>query len=188
VTAAESSVDDERQLLRRAQRGDRFAFGLLVERHQDRLYTVATRMLGSRDDAADVVQEALIRAWTGLPRFRGDARFSTWLHRILLNAVYDHHARRRPTTPIDEAHDPADPRDRIAEHELSDELQRALAALGEDFRIPVLLADIAGLSYDEIAESLSIPLGTVRSRIFRGRAELARLLGTESASGRSEGR
>jgi RNA polymerase sigma-70 factor, ECF subfamily len=181
-------VDDETQLLHRAKRGDRFAFGLLVERHQDRLYTVASRMLGSRDDAADVVQEALIRAWTGLPRFRGDARFATWLHRILLNAVYDHAARRRPTVPIDEAYDPADPRDRIAEHELSDELQQALGALAEDFRIPVLLADVAGLSYDEIGESLGLPGGTVRSRIFRGRAELARRLGTESASGGSEER
>lgn len=181
-------MDDERQLLRRAQRGDKFAFGVLVERHQDRLYTVAARMLGSRDEAADVVQEALIRAWTGLPRFRGDARFSTWLHRILLNAVYDHRARARPTVPIDEAREPADPRDRIAQHELSDELQRALAALSEDFRVPVLLADIAGLSYEEIGESLGLPGGTVRSRIFRGRAELARLLGTESPSTPSEGR
>jgi RNA polymerase sigma-70 factor, ECF subfamily len=181
-------VDDERQLIRRAQRGDRFAFGLLVERHQDRLYTFAARMLGSRDDAADVVQEALVRAWTGLPRFRGDARFSTWLHRILLNAVYDHRARARPTVPIEETREPADPRDLIAQHELSDELQRALAALNEDFRIPVLLADVAGLSYAEIGESLGLAGGTVRSRIFRGRAELARLLGTESPSAESEGR
>jgi RNA polymerase sigma-70 factor, ECF subfamily len=181
-------VDDETQLLRRAQKGDRFAFGLLAERHEDRLFTVAARMLGSRDDAADVVQETLIRAWTGLPRFRGDARLSTWLHRILLNAVYDHQARRRPTVPLDETYDPADPRDRIAEHELSDELQRALAALSEDFRLPVLLADVAGLSYEEIGESLGLPAGTVRSRIFRGRAELARLLGTGSHSGESQDR
>ena len=179
-------VDDERQLLRRAQRGDRFAFGLLVERHQDRLFTVAARMLGSRDDAADVVQETLVRAWTGLPRFRGDAQLSTWLHRILLNAVYDHRGRARPTVALDDVVEPGDPRDRIAEAELSDELQRALAALSEDFRVPVLLADVAGLTYEEIAESLRVPVGTVRSRIFRGRAELARTLGTREPSTESQ--
>jgi RNA polymerase sigma-70 factor, ECF subfamily len=181
-------VDDERQLLNRARRGDRFAFGLLVERHQARLYTVAARMLGSRSDGEDAVQEALIRAWTALPRFRGDARFSTWLHRILLNVVYDQRTRARPTVPIDETYEPADPRDRVAQHELSDELQRALASLDEDFRIPVLLADVAGLSYDEIADSLRVPVGTVRSRIFRGRAQLARILGTETGNGESERR
>jgi RNA polymerase sigma-70 factor, ECF subfamily len=179
-------VDGERALLRRAQRGDRFAFGLLVERHQDRLFTVAARLLGSREDAADAVQETLIRAWTGLPRFRGEAQLSTWLHRILLNAVHDQRARARPALPLDEAHEPADPRDRIAERELSDGLQRALAALEDDFRAAVLLADVSGLAYAEIAEVLGVPVGTVRSRIFRGRRELARALGTNGAVSESQ--
>jgi RNA polymerase sigma-70 factor, ECF subfamily len=181
-------MDDERALLRRAQRGDTFAFGLLVERHQDRLYSVATRMLGSPDDGADAVQETLIRAWKALPRFRGDARLSTWLHRILLNAIHDQRERSRPTVALEDVVEPADPRDRIAEHALSDELQAALARLDEDFRIPVLLADVAGLSYAEIGESLSLPDGTVRSRIFRGRAELARLLGTGGGETQSNSR
>ena len=94
----------------------------------------------------------------------------------------------RPTAPLDESYEPADPRDRIAEHELSDELQRALARLDEDFRIPVLLADVAGLGYDEIADSLGVPVGTVRSRIFRGRAQLARALGTVRPRTESETR
>jgi RNA polymerase sigma-70 factor (ECF subfamily) len=179
-------MDDDAQLVRRAQRGDRFAFGLLVERHQDRLLTVAARLLGSREDGADAVQEALIRAWRGLPRFRGEARFGTWLHRILLNAVHDQRLRARPTVQLDEVREPADPRDRVAERELAGDLQRALAALDEEFRTAVLLADVAGLAYAEIAQALDVPVGTVRSRIFRGRAELARNLGTRTPSGESE--
>ena len=180
-------MDDDLPLVRRAQRGDRLAFELLVERHQARLFTVAARMLGSPDDAADAVQEALLRAWRALPRFRRDARFGTWLHRICLNAVYDHQARRRPATALDDAPEPADTRDRIAEHELSDALQQALAALDEDYRVAVLLYDVAGCSYAETADVLGIPEGTVKSRIYRGRRELARHLGTIEGVGESKG-
>src|SRR5262249_36151159 len=88
----------EAELVRRAQRGDEAAFASLVAAHERALYTLAARMLGSADDARDAVQEALLRAWLALPRFRGDAQLSTWLYRICLNAVHDQLARRRPTT------------------------------------------------------------------------------------------
>ena len=170
-------MDPDVELVRRAQKGDRFAFERLVEQHEQRLYTLAARVLGSREDAADAVQEALVRAWLALPKFRGDARFSTWLYRIVVNAAHDMRPKRREL-PTDELPEPADPRDRFAEHELSGELQRALNALDESYRVAVVLYDVLGCSYAEIAEMTGVPEGTVKSRIYRGRTELAARLGT----------
>jgi RNA polymerase sigma-70 factor, ECF subfamily len=170
-------MDPDELLVRRAQRGDRFAFETLVERHQSRLFTLAARVLGSRQDAEDAVQDALVRAWLALPRFRRDARFSTWLYRICLNAAHDVRDRRRVHV-AEEQVEAADPRDRFSEHELSTELQRALNALQEDYRDAIVLADVLGCSYVEVAELTGVAEGTVKSRIFRGRSELARLLGT----------
>ena len=170
-------MDPDELLVRRAQRGERFAFDKLVERHEQRLYTLAARVLGSRDEAADAVQDALVRAWLALPRFRGDARFSTWLYRITVNAAHDARAKRREPS-VEEPPDPVDPRDRFAEQELSGELQRALNALDESYRVAVVLYDVLGCSYAEIAELTEVPEGTVKSRIFRGRSELAERLGT----------
>ena len=170
-------MEPDDALVRRAQRGERFAFERLVDLHEQRLYTLAARVLGNREDAADAVQEALVRAWLALPKFRGDARFSTWLYRIVVNAAHDVRARRRERT-TEEPPEPVDPRDRFAEHELSGELQRALGALDEAYRVAVVLYDVLGCSYAEIAEMTGVPEGTVKSRIFRGRAELAERLGT----------
>jgi RNA polymerase sigma-70 factor (ECF subfamily) len=172
-------MDADEILVRRAQRGDRYAFERLVEGHQHRLYTLAARVLGSREDADDAVQEALVRAWLALPRFRGDARFSTWLYRIVVNAAHDVRAKRR-AVPVEDPPDLADPRDRFAEQELSGELQRALDALDESYRVAVVLYDVLGCSYAEIAEMTGVAEGTVKSRIFRGRSELAARLGTHT--------
>jgi RNA polymerase sigma-70 factor (ECF subfamily) len=170
-------MDPDEELVRRARKGDRFAFERLVEQHEQRMYTLAARVLGSREDAADAVQEALVRAWLALPRFRGDARFSTWLYRIVVNAAHDLRPKRRDA-PADELPEAADPRDRFAEQELSSELQRALDALDETYRVAVVLYDVLGCSYAEIAEMTGVAEGTVKSRIFRGRSELAQRLGT----------
>jgi RNA polymerase sigma-70 factor (ECF subfamily) len=171
-------VDDpDGPLVSRAQKGDRWAFEQLVERHQHRLFTLASRLLGSADDAADAVQEAFIRAWLGLPSFRRGARFSTWLHRICLNAVHDQRAKSRRAEPTPEI-DPVDPQDAFAREELSRELQQALNALEEDYRTAVVLYDVLGCSYAEIAEMTGVAEGTVKSRIFRGRTRLAEILGT----------
>ena len=170
-------MDGDDLLVRRAQRGERFAFEKLVEQHEQRMYTLAARVLGSREDAADAVQEALLRAWLALPRFRGDARFSTWLYRIVVNAAHDQRAKRRER-PVEEPPDPVDPRDRFAERELSGALQQALNGLDESYRVAVVLYDVLGCSYAEIAEMTGVPEGTVKSRIFRGRSELAERLGT----------
>lgn len=173
-------MDPDERLVRKAQRGDRDAFGRLVEAHQHRLFTLAVRELGSAADAEDAVQEAFVRAWRALPRFRGQAAFSTWLYRICLNAISDQRARgaRGGGVPLEDVAEPADPRDAILERELSGALQQALAELDETYRTAVLLFDVLGRSYAEIAEVLGVPEGTVKSRIYRGRLELARSLGT----------
>jgi RNA polymerase sigma-70 factor (ECF subfamily) len=177
-------VDDpDAPLVRRAAKGDRWAFEQLVERHQHRLFTLAARLLGSPHDAADAVQDALIKAWLALPSFREHARFSTWIYRITLNCVSDVRARGRRTEPAEET-DVADPSDEFARAELSSELQRALNALEEEYRAAVVLYDVLGCSYAEIAELTGVAEGTVKSRIFRGRTRLAELLGT--AAGRTE--
>jgi RNA polymerase sigma-70 factor (ECF subfamily) len=169
--------DPDAPLVARARRGDRWAFEQLVERHQHRLFTLAARTLGSVDEAADAVQEAFIRAWLGLPRFRGGALFSTWLYRIALNAAHDQRAKRR-TEPLDEIREPVDPQDAFATAELSTSFQQALNELDEDYRTAVVLSDVLGCSYAEIAALTSVAEGTVKSRIFRGRSRLAELLGT----------
>jgi len=172
--------DPDAPLVGRAQLGDRRAFEQLVERHQHRLLTLAARTLGSADEAADAVQEAFIRAWLGLPRFRGGSLFSTWLYRIGLNAAHDQRLKRR-TVPLDEHREPADPQDRFLASELSGALQVALDQLEEDYRIAVVLYDVLGCSYTEIAELTDVAEGTVKSRIFRGRSRLAELMGTRTA-------
>lgn len=172
--------DPDAPLVERAQRGDRRAFEELVERHQHRLYTLAVRTLGSVDEAADAVQEAFIRAWLGLPRFRGGSLFSTWLFRICVNAAHDQRLKRR-AEPLDETREPADPQDAFRVSELSGALQAALDELDEDYRVAVVLYDVLGCSYTEIAELTDVAEGTVKSRIFRGRSRLAELLGTRTA-------
>jgi RNA polymerase sigma-70 factor, ECF subfamily len=179
-------MDADDALVRRAKRGDQFAFERLVEPHMQRIYTLAARVLGSRDEAADAVQEALLRAWLALPKFRGDARFSTWLYRIVVNAAHDVRARRRDET-LAEPPEPVDHRDRFADQELSGQLQRALDQLDESYRVAVVLYDVLGCSYAEIAEMTGVPEGTVKSRIFRGRTELAERLGTTVERTESEG-
>jgi len=173
-------VDPDERLVRKAQKGDQAAFAQLVEANQHRLFTLAVRELGSAADAEDAVQEALVRAWRALPRFRAEASFSTWLFRICLNAISDQRSRRARGggVPLEDVVEPADPRDAIAERELSSALQEALSELDETYRTAVLLYDVLGRSYAEIAEVLGVPEGTVKSRIFRGRVELARRLGT----------
>lgn len=173
--------DPDAPLVKRAQRGDRRAFAELVGRHHTRLYTLAARTLGSENDADDAVQEALLRAWLALPRFRAGSLFSTWLYRITLNAAHDQRTKRRPE-PAEAAAEAPDPRDPFVERELAGDLQQALLGLDEDFRLAVVLYDMLGLSYDEIAELTGVAGGTVKSRIFRGRTELARRLGTREAA------
>ncbi|MEO6711803.1 MAG: RNA polymerase sigma factor SigM [Mycobacteriales bacterium] len=172
---------DDATLLRRHVSGDAAAFGVLVARHRDRAWAVALRTLGDASEAEDAVQDAFLSAYRQAERFRGDAQFSTWLHRIVVNACLDRMRRRRvrPVVPYDAdaLAAIADPRDDIAQRETVVEVTDALARLSDDQRIAIILVDLHGLSVDEAAAVLDVPAGTVKSRCHRGRAQLAVLLG-----------
>jgi len=181
--------NDELQLITDSQNGDVRAFNLLVERYQVRLYNLCYRMLNDPDIAADVTQDAFISAYRNIRRYRGGS-FAAWLMRIATNACYDQlrTRQRRPTTSIDallddEEHAPRQfedqseaPDERSLRNELAGELQRTLDALEHDQRLAVILSDVQGLSYDEISVTTGWPLGTVKSRLSRGRAQLRTLL------------
>ena len=166
-----------------AQAGDRGALEDLLRRHHDRLYAVCYRLTGNEADAADATQEALIAVVRGLPRFDGRSRFGTWAYRVAVNASLDELRRRRqrPEPRLEEEGPavwaggspgevgPEDVPDRL-------DIDNALRKLPADFRAAVVLRDLCGLDYAEIADVLGVPAGTVRSRTSRGRAALVPLL------------
>lgn len=180
----------DRELVAAAQRGDRKALDALLRRHYDLIHAVCRRIVGATRDADDAAQEAMIGIVRGLPRFDGRAAVSTWMFRIATNAALDELRRRkrRPAlhavghddAPAPEVPDPLGQRrvdgvvDRLA-------VDAALEELSEDFRTAVVLRDVADLDYAEIAEVLGVPVGTVKSRIARGRAQLVEILGNRGA-------
>jgi len=177
--------DDE--LIRRFLTGNTDAFTLLVERHRQRVYNLCLRLLGDADDAADAAQDAFVSVLTKLDRFRGEAAFTTWLHRIAVNACYDLTRRRRrqpmlrlagdgDATDEDTGPPVADPADELAG---TRDVVAALRVIPEEFRTAVVLADLQDLPYEEIAKVLDVPIGTVKSRVHRGRIALARAMGLE---------
>lgn len=183
-------MSDEREdpeLLAAHAAGDRDAFGELVRRHRDRLWAVALRTLGDREEAADALQDALLSAFRAGARrgdggpaaaFRGEAAVTTWLHRIVVNACLDRVRRRtvRATDPLPEA-EPADPRpDAVAARDTALDVDAALATLPVDQRAALVLVDMYGWSVHDAAHVLDCPVGTVKSRCARGRARLLPLL------------
>ena len=157
--------------------GDRHAFGELVRRHYDQLWRTALRTSHSRDDAADALQEALLKAHRSAGEFRSDASVVTWLHRIVVNSCLDRLRRNkaRPSIPLDfsESSEPVDSRDIAAERETTDLVNTALSNLPPDQRAAVVAVDVEGYSVAEAAELLGVPAGTVKSRCARGRQRLA---------------
>ncbi len=183
LTETGFTTDPDAEIVERARRGDDDALSELYRRHSTRGYNLALRMLGNPWDAGDVTQEAFIKAFANLNSFRGQARFSTWLHRIVVNAVYDFTRRRRPDPLDDSILDQlaGSEGSRVfssaavspAEDGLSPEIRQALLALSEDFRMTIVLCDLLGYGYAEAAEILEVQEGTIKSRVFRARAELA---------------
>lgn len=175
--------DTDAALVAAAQAGDRAAVDALLRRHYDRIFGVCRRITGNDADAADAAQEALIAMVRHLAKFDGRSSFGTWAYRIATNASLDElrRRRRRPSVGVGESvgHDPAheliDPDAGLRIDGVADRLALdvALAALPEDFRVPLVLRDVGTLDYGEIASVLDIPIGTVKSRIARGRAALA---------------
>lgn len=176
---------DDSSLVAAAQAGDRAALDALLRRHYDHIYAVCRRITGQDADAADAAQEALLAIVRGLPRFDGRAKFSTWAHRIAHNACIDELRRRgrRPDPGLPDLETRPRTDGPALDESVADRLRtdEALQALPEDFRAAVVLRDQLGMDYAEIAEVLGIPPGTVRSRIARGRAALARSLGNQTA-------
>lgn len=166
---------DERDLLARSRAGDLDAFELLVRTHQDRIYNVAYRITGNHEDAADAAQDAFVRAYQALARFREDAAFSTWLYRIATNAALDLVRRRPAALHVELSADhpaPGGPELEAHRREIHRRIHAALGRLPAEFRTAVVLRDFHGLEYEQIARILQVPIGTVRSRLSRAREVL----------------
>jgi len=168
---------DERALIERAQSGDRAAFEALVRRHADRLYAVVLRFLGDSREAEDVTQETFLRAWRGISGFKGRSQFFTWLYRIGLNEAKRRAARGRPTARLSNLDEGsaqmADwseaPERRAAEGELREALERAVRALDPEYRAPLILRDVEGLSTAEAAKVMGLGEAAFKSRLHRAR-------------------
>ena len=185
---SERQVDQ--RLVVKVQKGDKTAFDVLVLKYQHKVIKVIMRYVRDPSEAMDVAQEAFLKAYRAMPRFRGDSAFYTWLYRIAINTAKNHlvAARRRP---LDYDLDPQDPdqydmQGRLSDgdtpeglvlsEEIKDTVNRAIQNLPEDLRTAIILREVEGMSYDEIAQTMECPVGTVRSRIFRAREAIDKKL------------
>ncbi|MEE9358264.1 RNA polymerase sigma factor RpoE [Candidatus Vondammii sp. HM_W22] len=180
----ERQVDQE--LVERVQRGDKKAFDLLVLKYQQRVANLVSRYIRDPSETLDVAQETFIKAYRALPNFRGDSAFYTWLYSIAINTAKNFlvaQGRRPPGTDIDadtaeqldvgvRLKEHATPENRLLEAELAETVRQAIDDLPEDLRTAITLRELEGLSYEEIANAMDCPVGTVRSRIFRARAAI----------------
>lgn len=178
-------VDPDRELVLRARAGERAAFDQLVGRYQRRLLRLVLRLLRDQAEAEDVVQETFLKAYRALPRFRGEAAFFTWLYRIALNGARNAILRRRqrtgpmgavPSQLPSPAPEGGTPEAMLLSKQVMQAIDAALEALPLELRTAIVLREIEGLSYEEIAQIMECPLGTVRSRLFRAREAIARRL------------
>ncbi|GGX00597.1 RNA polymerase sigma factor RpoE [Pigmentiphaga litoralis] len=192
----EREIDAE--LVARVQRGDKKAFELLMLKYQRKILRLLSRFVRDPGEVEDVAQEAFIKAYRALPQFRGESAFYTWLYRIAINTAKNHlvASGRRPSSPseyenedgetFDETDNLSDintPESMMASREIAETVNSAIEALPEELRTAIVLREIEGMSYEDIAQSMGCPIGTVRSRIFRAREAIATrlrpLLGTK---------
>jgi len=173
----------DQQLVERVKKGDKRAFDLLVGKYQHKVLSIIGRFVNDPDEAKDVSQEAFIKAYRALPKFRGESAFYTWIYRIAVNTAKNHlvaRGRRPPGSDVDVAdaefydggvvlHEISTPENQLMTDQLEALVYQALSDLPDDLRTAVTLREFDGLSYEEIAEVMDCPVGTVRSRIFRGR-------------------
>ncbi len=178
---SEREVDQE--LILRVQRGDKRAFDLLVLKYQQKVINLISRYVRDSSEAQDVAQEAFIKAYRALPRFRGDSAFYTWLYRIAINTAKNHivsQSRRPPSNGVEtevaeqmdagvRLQEHATPENFLLEEEIAQTVRQAIDDLPDDLRTAITLRELEGFSYEEIANTMSCPVGTVRSRIFRAR-------------------
>lgn len=174
----------EKVLLQRAKKGEMAAFESLVTAYERRVYSLALRSTGSEADAADITQEVFLRAYRSLDTFRGESGFSTWLYRITVNLCVDLARKNNPAESLDdeqaleapETRGAYQPETALANSELRRELDAALSLVSEEHRKIVILRDVAGMSYADIAAALELEEGTVKSRLARARAALRKIL------------
>ena len=176
-------MDDERRLIEQAQKGDTAAFEAIVNWHAAQVYNLALRMVANPQEAEDIAQECFVRAWRALPTFRADAQFSTWLYRIVTNLCYNRLPRLKHEMQAAGADEQDDLRDTAVsvEHTLLDEeirmeLQQAINKLPDSHRLLITLRHLQGMSYDDIALVTEMPLGSVKTGLFRARRQLRYLL------------
>lgn len=186
-----SNQSSDKKLVKRVQRGDKGAFDLLVLKYQHKIVNLVMRYVRDQEQALDITQEAFIKAYRALPRFRGDSAFYTWLYRIAVNTAKNYLAaqRRRPMDIEFDLQDPEQydlhaklketdtPESVSIGNELRETLERAIAALPDDLRTAIILRELDGMSYEEIAQTMDCPVGTVRSRIFRAREAIGKKIG-----------
>ena len=176
-----TTAAQDAQLLARVVEGDHDAFNQIMRNHEDRVFSVCLRLMGNREQALDATQETFLTTFRKAAQFKGNSALGTWIYRIAVNTCYDQlrKQKRRRTDPLPEHLDPADhaAEDEVQAAALRPDIQRALAAIPRDFRIAIVLSDIEGLGLPAVAEILGVPVGTVKSRVFRGRRLLAAELG-----------
>jgi len=186
-----STESSDAQLVRRVQKGDKKAFDMLVLKYQHKIVNLVMRYVRDPDQALDITQEAFLKAYRALPRFRGDSAFYTWLYRIAVNTAKNYLAaqRRRPMDVDLDLQDPEQydlqsklkdtdtPEGVTLSRELNQAVQRAIEGLPEDLRTAIVLRELDGMSYEEIAQAMECPVGTVRSRIFRARDAISKKIG-----------
>jgi RNA polymerase sigma-70 factor (ECF subfamily) len=183
MSDSESQNKIDLEIVKRVQRGDKNAFDLLVIKYQHKLAKLVLPYVHDRDDVLDVVQESFIKAYKAIPRFRGDSAFYTWLYRIAINTSKNYltaQSRRPPRTDVDAAdaefydggsvmHDNATPEAALATEQIKEAINQVISNLPDELKVAISLREFEGMSYDEIADIMECPVGTVRSRIFRAR-------------------
>lgn len=173
---------DELRAIAQAKKGDADAFAFLVETYETSVYRLALRMCGNAHDAEEVAQEAFVAAWKGLPAFRGDSKFSSWLYQLTTNAAIDflrREKRHRAAVPMEDEPEPATldtPQQAVEESEVRQALQQALDTLTPEHREIFLLRQMRQLSYEEIGRLLGLESGTVKSRLSRAKKQLREIL------------
>jgi len=181
-----AAADTDQQLVKKVQAGDKRAFDLLVLKYQPKILGLVSRYVSDSHEVQDVTQEAFIKAYRALPRFRGDSAFYTWLYRIAINTAKNHlvaRGRRPPGSDVEiedaeyyeggaALRDVENPENNLFSRELADAVNGAISELPDDLRTAVTLREFDGLSYEDIAEIMDCPVGTVRSRIFRARESI----------------
>lgn len=178
-----TKAETDHELIGRVVSGDHEAFNEIMKNHEDRVFSVCMRIMSDRERALDATQDTFLTVFRKAVQFKGDSALGTWIYRIAVNTCYDHirKAKRQRAASLSDHLDPSDPsaEDAVQSAALRPEIQQALAALPIEFRAAVVLSDIEGLSLPETAAVLAVPIGTVKSRLFRARRLLAKHLGNQ---------